>query len=260
MGAVAVSDSAERQTLLGALLTWCDASLVQDLRDRERRHTEYDLSALSRGYISRAEELRRPFEREWMLGAPDLTLVLEAWQRLERDFGRRMEAEEFYLSGVQTSPDLTTTPRPIPGVWASDCQFNFQKGTVTVANRRFVAVSASRVEAAEPATSPIAGSNASDDPGPTGSAGNDGGERQRRGRDAHTATIRAGLIDGWETVQRQVQRDGSPNWSEIARTVERRLKAMRAKDGTTIVSQFHTIRTRLPDIYAEVLIEKGGRD
>jgi hypothetical protein len=43
----------------------------------------------------------------------------------------------------------------------------------------------------------------------------------------------------------------------MARIVERQQKAMRAKDGVTVVLQFHTIRRKLRGIYPEMLTEKA---
>ncbi len=261
-GAADVSDDTGRQTLLGALLNWCDGSLVQAVRDRERRHTEYDLSSLRRGYLSRAEDLRRPMEKEWMLGPPDFTLLLEAWKRLERDFERRVTAERFFLTGVQIKPELMASPQLIPGVWASACRFDFAKGTVIIADREFVAVMAWRERPCP--VSPAAQSNALGLAGLTGApprADDDVSKiAGRRGRDPHTASIRAAVSGAWEQIQRRVKADGGPNWSEMARIVERHQRAMQAKDRVTVVSQFNTIRKQLPDIYPEVLTAKGDQN
>ncbi len=257
------SDDTGRQTLLGALLNWCDDSLVQAVRDRERKHTEHDLSSLRRGYISRPEDLRQPMEKEWMLGPPDFTLLLEAWKRLERDFERRVTAERFFLTGVQIKPALMASPQLIPGVWASACRFDFAKGTVIIADREFVAVTAwlerpdpgspgaqtSRVDLADPSDTPLIDEVEGSD------------IRGRRGRGPHAASIRAAVGGAWDSIQRRVKSDGGArNWSEMARIVERQQKAMRAKDGVTVVSQFHTIRRQLRVIYPEMLTEKAEQN
>jgi hypothetical protein len=78
-----------------------------------------------------------------MLDEDDLLAAYSmAWSALQRDFQARMARGEFHLAGVQTRPERTTEPRPIPGVWAADCRFDFLQDIVFVGDMRFVAVTA----------------------------------------------------------------------------------------------------------------------
>jgi hypothetical protein len=61
----------------------------------------------------------------------------------------------------------------------------------------------------------------------------------------------------WEQIQRRLEETGRkvPVWSELARTMEKRLKNAAANNGKP-VPHVDTIRTRLPEIYERVLSEK----
>ncbi|MGG5819124.1 hypothetical protein [Falsiroseomonas sp. HW251] len=131
-------------TLLDALVDWSDPDLVEAVRRCERTHTADEMSCFTGPRLVPNSELRRPLEKEWMLGGSDYTLIVGAWRRLYADFVHRLTRGQFYLSGVQTRPVLTTTPTHIPGAWAAECEFDFVRNVATVGDVRFAAVTASR--------------------------------------------------------------------------------------------------------------------
>jgi hypothetical protein len=130
--------------LAEALVAWSDPALVDAVRTRERQFTPYEMAGFLGARLCADAELTTPSSTRWMMGPPDHTLLYAAWDALERDFRRRMTQGEFYLSGVQTEPELTIAPRPVPGAWAADCRFNYEKDVVEVHTLHFCAVQASR--------------------------------------------------------------------------------------------------------------------
>lgn len=263
---MADSDVSKEISLLDALVQWSDPDLVETVRACERRHTLREMSSFTGPRLVPDGELRKPLEKEWLLGGPDYTLISGAWRRLYADFVQRLTRGEFHLSGVQTRPALTTDRRAIPGVWAAECEFTFTQNVVTVGELRFTAVTASRA-ALDLQVTPGAPTVdlCADGPAPVaaelGKTG-DAADEPRRGRESYRPIILQAVRDHWADVQRLVEQPSGaePNWSGIARMLEKRLIQQKRRDPELKVPHVNTLRTRLPEIYAEVLIEKGARN
>ena len=142
-----MADLAETQvlSLKEALQRWSDPTLVEAVLVEESRLAPSEMAEFPRGWLSPLSDLGRRPDPDWVLARPNYGGLIAAWRALEHDMCRRMAAAEFYLSGIQTKPLMTTEQRPIPGVWAAECEFDFMKDTITVGELRFVAVQASRM-------------------------------------------------------------------------------------------------------------------
>jgi len=145
------SDAAPK-TLLEALLAWANPALIDEVKRHERRRTTYSMKRYHRPALLPDAQHLDPEELRWSSGG-DTRLLDAAWEALERDFSARIIRAEIYLQGVQVAPELETVHRPIPGVWASDCHFNFEDSTIGVQRCRYTAVRASRTPPAEVAVS-----------------------------------------------------------------------------------------------------------
>lgn len=265
---MADTDVSNGISMLDALVQWSDPDLVETVRACERRHTLHEMSSFTGPRLVPDSELRKQFEKEWMLGGPDYTLIAGAWRRLYADFVQRLTREEFHLSGVQTRPVLTTVRRPIPGVWAAECEFDFTQSVVTILEVRFTAVTASRTAPVAPADAPTEPTAARplEATSPVGAEG-EGGDvdapvSTRRGRDSFRPIIEQAVRDHWHDVHRLVTlpSGAEPNWSSIARMLYKRLTQQKGRSPELKVPQVDTLRTRLPKIYAQVLGEKGVRN
>lgn len=260
-------DVSREISLLDALLEWSDPDLVEAVRACERRHTASEMSSFTGPRLVPDSQLRQPLEKEWMLGGPDYTPITGAWRRLYADFVKRLTREAFHLSGVQTRPVLTTARRPIPGVWAAECEFDFTRNVVTVGEVRFTAVTASRTAPTMPTDAPTGPTVARSWEGAAPVAAeakgdDDASVSPRRGRDSYHPIIQQAVRDHWPDVRGLVaQPSGAePNWSGIARMLHKRLTQQQRGQPGLKVPQVDTLRTRLPKIYAQVLAEKGAQN
>jgi hypothetical protein len=254
--------------LFDALRSWSDPKLVEAVRVRERRYTAIELSGARCSRLVPDTKLRMP-PRDNSLSGISLSWLYAAWDALERDFKRRLTRGELFAAGVEAAPKRGIAHVPIPGVWAADFVFDFDRDVIKVGTGRYTAVLISRTEwiipspesVREPATPPNRESDAGAASQPFPSAG----EKEtagERGRASMRPVIAQAVRDYWPDVCAFVRRQGGerPNWSELARMLHKRMdKAASTAPGVSIPHQ-DTIRTRLPDIYAEVLSEKTVRN
>jgi hypothetical protein len=130
--------------LLTALREWTDPVLISQVCRYERDHTEYEMAGLAmHPMLSDAQDLAKPSDRRWMRGSPDFTQLFAAWDAVEDDFRARLVRGEFHLKGVMTQPRREQVASVIPGVWAADLRFEFQRNVVEVDAARYVAITAS---------------------------------------------------------------------------------------------------------------------
>lgn len=141
----------KRLKLREAVIEWCDPDILAAIRGEEGWGTLDSLARLQWPCLSGPDFPRHPKEGIDQIDYPRLDAL---WKFVTTDFVRRMEDGDFYLSGVQQAPELTTAERPIPGVWASACKFDFRSSVVTVNGMRFGSVTASRIA---PAPMPSSG-------------------------------------------------------------------------------------------------------
>ncbi len=134
------SASKDVLNLIDGLARWCDPSIVQRIRDEERRCSEYQLDQSGLIQLTSREMRRKPTNTSWMAGH-NLRALLAAWEDLENDLRHRIEQGRIHLRGVQLAPEQRTEPEIIPGVWAADFQFSFSKGTIRAGKRRYGAIS-----------------------------------------------------------------------------------------------------------------------
>jgi hypothetical protein len=130
-----------RLKLREAVIAWCDQDLISAIRAEEGPSTVQNLARMKWPCLSWVEFPRQPSHEQ---GGMDFVTLDGLWHLLTADFIRRMEDGEFYLTGVQQAPELMTSEQPIPGVWASACQFDFKSSVITVNGMRFGSVTASR--------------------------------------------------------------------------------------------------------------------
>ncbi|MFT8247270.1 hypothetical protein [Roseomonas sp. BN140053] len=134
-------DAPDTLPLWDALVGWCSPQLLFEIRRHECYFSRDQLRAADHPTLGAAGDGRAqlgPTEYQRMR-----TALGSFWWDLRRDLKRRIERGEVYVQGVQTRPDLRTEPEPIPSVWATDFDFDFEAGSLTVARYRFIAVTCS---------------------------------------------------------------------------------------------------------------------
>jgi hypothetical protein len=179
-----------------------------------------------------------------------------AQRALLADLRSRVASGEVVLEGLQIGPGAPAIERSrVPALWGPLLQFNFKKDIVGARGAEFALVRASRavvgiapVASSQPAHAPPAEDFVAVEHKATRRAG---------GRGNFAPMIEALLREMWEQIQRRLEETGRkvPVWSELARTMEKRLKNAAANNGKP-VPHVDTIRTRLPEIYERVLSEK----
>jgi hypothetical protein len=132
-------------SLRQALIQWSDPALVDAVRVWEKTRTTAELCGVD-VTVTEDHERRRPSEPEPEpepeIDGSSIALFKMARDRLERDFRNCLIRGAFFLQGIQTRPERTTEPRPIPGAWAGDCRFYFDRDHLWVDKFLFVAVTA----------------------------------------------------------------------------------------------------------------------
>lgn len=151
--------------LRAALELWCDPTLVEGVRARERELTEHEMSLVTeRPRLVTTAELTQPAADQWMKAPPDCSRLMAAWRALEADLRDRLIREHFFLRGVMTRPTLATEAVPIPPAWAADAEFDFVSNSVSVNDTRFSGVMASRAAPEASLRAPVGSGGASLDP------------------------------------------------------------------------------------------------
>lgn len=132
--------SARRLPLSEALASWCDSRILFEIRRREYYFSPAELRRLEHPNLGAAGEGsdsgRNPISRDHNLRRE----LEELWKDLEKDFKDRIRRGEVYLQGVQTYPELRSTPEHVPSAWASDMRFKFSDDVLNVHRYRFISV------------------------------------------------------------------------------------------------------------------------
>lgn len=136
-------DPRASRSLRGALLTWCDASLVEALRREEVRFTEREHAGLGLPLLSEPSAMRQISGYDWMSGGLTDTVLRRAWARLFDDLRQRVERGELFLEGVRLAPERSTVPEEISNSWAADLEFDLDRNTIRLGHERFGAVTVS---------------------------------------------------------------------------------------------------------------------
>ncbi|MBR0658707.1 hypothetical protein [Neoroseomonas oryzicola] len=246
--------------LAAALREWTDPALLSEVCRHERQHTSFEMAGLTTHLLlSKAQDLAQPSDQRWMLGAPDFTRFMAAWGGLENDFRARLVRGEFHLKGVMAKPRRELQPEILPGVWAADSVFDFQRGTVTIDDARYVAVTVSHgpgthVGAVHDSIADTHDDGFSDtpvaSPGATSS--------QKRGRKGVGPIIEEALREFWEVLFPQGAPAHPGRTTEFAARLIKRVEASRLWRGKQF-PEHGTVRKHLPKIYERVLAEKDGR-
>jgi hypothetical protein len=273
------AESANSRSLREALLAWCDPALVAVVRQEETRLTPHQYGQTGLPLLSEPSALANPAKAAgWMSGGSSYTTLRQAWGRLLNDLRQRLEREDLFLEGVRLAPRRGIARETLHGAWTADMLFDVERNSVTLGDDRFGAITVSRQrpasEITHPGTSPDTGAVA-----PPGTASGHQSEadsqsaaasasgakamrpRRERGRASYAPLIRQSVLDNWDAVEAHVARraGGSPGWSELARTLHKRLVRAAGDKSPGAIPHEQTIRTRLPKIYEAILTEKGGR-
>jgi len=252
------------RTLREAVLTWCSPPLVEAVRREECRLTEHQHAAQGLPLLSEPSGLAQPGPHGWMAGGSSYSALHQAWARLFNDLRQRVERRELFLEGVRLAPQRGTMPEEISNSWAADLEFNLARNTISLGTDRFGAIAVSafppqRALAALAPTPAPAVEEASSDNTVTHKDSDSLSSSPQRGRSSSEPAIRRAVLDYWTEIQAHVQqRDGQlPVWSELARTLQKRMQRASKVNSLEIIPHVSTIRTRLPRIYASIVSEKG---
>lgn len=124
-----------------AIVEWADPAIIESMRKVERGYTKGQLIGWEWPRLVPDSALRPASNSEWMAGGGDPTYVLkDAWRKVELQLKRKLREEKFSLSGVMVRPELTTVPTSIPGVWASELNFDLVNDVVVFGKHRYTAV------------------------------------------------------------------------------------------------------------------------
>ena len=266
-----------RLALREAILAWCDPALVADVRNAERRLTYDEHLGLDLALLADRSTLADPDrDRFFRAESHDYAAVRAGWTPLLHDLRRRLERGELHLEGVRLAPQRGTTREEISNSWAADMRFSVLHNTVSLGRDRFgaIAVSTLRLNSSitvpppMPATSLPCSAPASEVATGTASimlaaADADASPARRgRGRASSKPVIRQALVDNWDAVEAHVasRGGGPPVWSELARMLRKRMEKDAKGNSLEVIPHVETIRTRLRNIYADVLSEKAVRN
>lgn len=245
--------------LADALIEWGDPNLVQRLRKLEERKAEFLKQDQQRATLPAGVKLVAVHRSPEELSLP---AALEAVRKaLVEDLRKKIERGTLSIAGVQTYPVREFDRKPIPGYWASDFWFDIPADKVSIvqfnrATHIYVATVIAGPKRSLPDSKGDAPAVAAR--GPASPAKSSDASAGSRGRPNFGPIIEAAVREHWEELQRWVREGGKLVWAEAARMLEKRLKA-RVKLGEVIdIPHVETIRTRLPEIYAQVLSEKAA--
>ena len=141
-------ETPETLPLSDAILRWTDTALVEAVRAAERRYIPHQLNEFYRragGFRFRIlvdSEVSEPGDQGWM-GRPSYEWLIAAWNDLERGFRKRL-ITSIYLAGVQIKRVPQLEKRAIPQAWASAGEIDNSRGTVSMGDIKFAAVTATR--------------------------------------------------------------------------------------------------------------------
>lgn len=252
-------DQAQELTLYDAVVQWCDPALVDRIREAERDLIAHEHQQYPRPKLTHPTEWRQPTNRSWMIETSYVALDA-AWADVERDLRTRLVRGEFHLRGVMVEPHRKRAAEVLPGVWAADYRFDFSLGTVRFEAFRYVAVIATRGPAAESdtdrptATLPIESREAADAP-VAGTATNP--TPRIGGRPRGAPLIEQALREHWNGLHPAGAPEKPESWLNLSLRLIARVKKARPKDGALFPKE-ETVRKHLPEIYARLLVEKGG--
>ncbi|MFC0386861.1 hypothetical protein [Muricoccus vinaceus] len=143
LGPFEATVKAERRRLVlqQAVSRWCDPWLLIGVRRNESVFRTDEILDFGFPQLSLAcgakREARRLSAEEY---AVQRRCLETSWRGLLKDLQTRVAAEEIYLYGVQTQPNLATDYERIPATWAFDLQVDAKNQSVTAHGRRWTAV------------------------------------------------------------------------------------------------------------------------
>ena len=130
-----------RLPLLQAISRWCDPWLLLGVRQNESAFRTDEIRDFGFSQLSVTSGPRRSARRRSAEEYAGLRRSLESsWVDLLKDMQTRVAAEEIYLYGVQTQPNLATNHERIPATWAFDLQIDAKSRSITAHGLRWTAV------------------------------------------------------------------------------------------------------------------------
>lgn len=277
-------------SLSDALLNWCDLGLRHRAREAQQRFNDFRQDmAIEIKFAGQMLKPLPPDIREiWKDNEKRLLHDIDrAAAALVDDLCRRLENEEIFLHGYPSSDEPPKERYLLPGHRAAEFDIYVPRGAVMVAGQRFLRVTACRQRLAQlwamapwlPASKGQSEQGKDSDftpvvapeverqaplPDTAPAAGDTVAEplRRDRGRGSSEPVIRQALLDNWAVVESHVatRGGGPPIWSELARTLRKRMLRPDGRRSLEVVPHEQTIRTRLPKIYAALLSEKAVRN
>lgn len=243
-----------------ALREWTNPALISEVCRLERGYTEFEMAGYpAHPLMSDPHDLAKPSNHRWMLGLPDFVQLSSACEAAEDDFRARLVRGEFHLKGVMAKPRREVQSDVLPGIWAADFAFDFQRDTVSFDDARYVAVTATYgAGATTAATDDDSKDSQQDRPDGRGAQMAINAPKQRpRGRKKARTVIEAALRVHWDALFP----DGAPSapgpWVVLARRLIKRAVAAGQGSGVRFPAE-ETVRKHLEEIYVQVLVEKGA--
>lgn len=276
-------DDIHNLSIRNALIAWCFAERVDDMQQLETHFLSQDLVVFGWPNLGGASNRGIP--------VPPTPSSLEeiryhldnAWQNLLLDFRQRVTRGELVVRGVQAKPIRGLNAVRLPGQWATDFRIDPLNDVIEIDDERYVNVRISA--AAEEATRRLQPDGAAVDashallPAPPAMLASASVGRlasveadvsspsppkvssRRRGRPAMELLVEDDLRENWEHVHRHSRRkrNGEPVWSEVARTMQKRLAKRLAGQAGQRTPTDETIRKHMRTLYPQILGEKNGR-
>lgn len=247
-----------------ALIAWSDPTAVETCKRLEWLYRVREKTLLlPTPYLRSEQDAEPPLEsfEAHEIQVPRLALTL-AWIALEQDFRSRIEGGELRPMGVQTFPLALTVRESIPHLWAADLQFDFHGARLHVVRHGTTTHSFIAVQVVRDVH--VDRTDASRD---EHAASYNGARRQTEcgialrsrsgGRKSEWPAVLEALRTHWDALFSSGVPANPPRWTDLARSLHRRMERARPKAGVRVPAE-ETVRKHLPEIYAQVLGEKGG--
>lgn len=130
-------------SLTQAILTWCDPSLVAAVQREEVQLTEHQHAGLGLPLLGQVADLAVSDGSSWMAEGLSHTTLRGAWDRLIRDFRRKIERRELFLEGVRLAPQRGTVREMLTNSWVAEMGFDLDRNIIQMGVEKFGAITVS---------------------------------------------------------------------------------------------------------------------
>lgn len=258
-----------------ALIAWGDLELVKAIRRIERHIVEVQRVSLK--WPRLFEPAEAPAERCTLQVGEAVALAEKlgvAWKALQQSARRMIEREEWLVSGAQIWPERRTSRTQVPCVWAAEFFFDVDANKITVvqfgaAFQVYTAVLISRPsETGLGASAPDENNKtavsepmiASRDPTTSTASVTTHRRSATRGRKPDAAVVEAALHRHRKALDLEsyLASGRTPKFTELARSLVRRMNVEKRADPTVRVPAEETVRKHVATIWHRLVGEKAA--